>query len=67
MLCSYLGQLSKVKDALKDEMVVIIDKRDQDALDAHDDGEEVDSTMSVERVNVTKRVRLLGSQHELLT
>ena len=57
VLCSYLGQLLKVRDALKNEMAVIIDERDQDALDAHEDGDESDSKTNVERVNVTKRVR----------
>ena len=59
MLCSYLGQLLKVRDALKNEMAVIIDERDQDALDAHNDGDEADSKTNIERVNVTKRVRFL--------
>lgn len=58
ILCAYLGQLLKVRDALKGEIAVVIGEKDQDALDAYDDGDEKDrdANIGVERVNVTQRV-----------
>ena len=58
MLCAYLGQLARLRDALRDEVAVIIDERDQAALDdqASDSDEQGQGEVSIERVNVTKRV-----------
>lgn len=58
MLCAYLGQLARLRDALRDEVAVIIDERDQAALDDQEsDGDQQGSgEVSIERVNVTKRV-----------
>ncbi|KAF9227364.1 hypothetical protein BS17DRAFT_747823 [Gyrodon lividus] len=61
VLCAYLGQLARLRDALASEVAVIIDERDQAALDDHegDKDDELDALAgSFEHVKVTKRVRL---------
>ncbi|KAF7983780.1 hypothetical protein HWV62_18992 [Athelia sp. TMB] len=59
VLCAYLGQLARVRDALAKEVVVVIDDVDQDALEAQEDEEQRFATTSgVEHVTVGKRVRL---------
>ncbi|EAU91511.2 hypothetical protein CC1G_02000 [Coprinopsis cinerea okayama7 len=59
VLCAYLGQLAKVRDALQDVVAVVIDERDQDELASREDGNENDDpTPSVEQFRVSKRVRL---------
>ncbi|KAL5513488.1 hypothetical protein ACEPAH_3887 [Sanghuangporus vaninii] len=58
VLCTYLGQLAKVRDALKTEMTVVIDERDQDALEKHEGDDSEDNGVTVERVHVTQRVRV---------
>jgi len=64
VLCAYLGQLAKVRDALSNsEVAVVIDERDQVALDerTRDDDEDddgKDTFLNVERVPVSKRVKL---------
>lgn len=58
ILCTYLGQLARVRDALRAEMTVVIDERDQDALNQLEgEGYEGNEAM-VERVHVTERVRI---------
>jgi hypothetical protein len=62
VLCAYLGQLAKVRDALATEVAVVIDDRDQIAL-ADREGDEADlpdilATPDVEHFKVTKRVRM---------
>jgi hypothetical protein len=32
VLCAYLGQLAKLRDALANEVAIVIDERDQAAL-----------------------------------
>jgi len=58
VLCAYLGQLARVRDALAGDVAVIIDERDQIALaqqeDDNDDAQ--DSISGVERIQVSKRV-----------
>ena len=58
MLCAYLGQLARLRDALRNEVAIIIDERDQAALDdqASDSDEQGQKDVTIERVNVTKRV-----------
>jgi len=58
VLCAYLGQLARLRDALRDEVAIIIDERDQAALDdqASDSDQQGSGEVSIERVNVTKRV-----------
>jgi superfamily I DNA and/or RNA helicase len=60
VLCAYLGQLARVRDALANEVAVVIDGRDQVALaDQEADTEETsDPSPGVERVRVVQRVRL---------
>ncbi|KAF8959737.1 hypothetical protein BDZ97DRAFT_1666780 [Flammula alnicola] len=60
VLCAYLGQLARLRDALANEVAVIIDERDQAALDDQESDKDLLATSegTVERVNVTKRVRL---------
>lgn len=63
VLCAYLGQLSRVRDALSNEVAVIIDERDQNELndreaEQSDEGPDVAtaSTTIVEHVKVSRRV-----------
>ncbi|KIK93721.1 hypothetical protein PAXRUDRAFT_828683 [Paxillus rubicundulus Ve08.2h10] len=60
VLCAYLGQLARLRDALGGEVAVIIDERDQAALDDHegDKDDKLDDHESFEHVKVTKQVRL---------
>ena len=46
----------KVRDALKKEMTVVIDERDQAELDKHEDEDGVGTDVNIERVQVTQRV-----------
>ena len=56
VLCAYLGQLAKVRDALSDTVAVVIDERDQaDLADHEEDRGSGDDTL-VEHVKVSKRV-----------
>lgn len=57
VLCAYLGQLAKVRDALADSVAVIIDERDQQELADQEDEKSVDDDSHVEHVKVSKRVR----------
>lgn len=61
MLCAYLGQLARLRDALASKVAVIIDERDQVALDDEEDDsdKQTPGEVSIERVNVTKRVCFL--------
>lgn len=56
VLCAYLGQLAKVRDALSDSVAVIIDERDQEALAAGEEDKEIQEESLVEHVQVSKRV-----------
>ncbi|KAJ7647110.1 hypothetical protein FB45DRAFT_821739 [Roridomyces roridus] len=60
VLCAYLGQLARVRDALASEVAVIIDGRDKDNLAEQEEEKEGggDGEVQVEHVQVTKRVRL---------
>lgn len=42
VLCAYLGQLSRLRDALSNEVAVVIDERDQANLDDRNNGEDAD-------------------------
>lgn len=56
VLCAYLGQLARVRDALADTVTVVIDERDQaDLADHEDESVGVDEPL-VEQVKVSKRV-----------
>jgi len=58
VLCAYLGQLARVRDALASQVAVVIDDRDQMALVDQEteksDAEEI--SPEVEHVKVSKRV-----------
>ncbi|KAL4078405.1 hypothetical protein V8B97DRAFT_1937181 [Scleroderma yunnanense] len=59
VLCAYLGQLARLRDAFAGEVVTVIDERDQ--ADLADQEAEVESDMDgpgIEHIKVTKRVRL---------
>ncbi|KIJ49701.1 hypothetical protein M422DRAFT_66154 [Sphaerobolus stellatus SS14] len=58
VLCAYLGQLVRMRDALAGKVVTLIDDRDQELLAAHDDGEEREDSVGVERVALNKKVWL---------
>lgn len=58
VLCAYLGQLARVRDALAKEVVVVIDDVDQEALEDQEDEAEGQALLSgVEHVKVGKRVK----------
>jgi hypothetical protein len=62
VLCAYLGQLERLRDILAGEVAVVIDEKDQAALDDVDsegDSDKDAGVVSIERVNVTKRVSYL--------
>jgi hypothetical protein len=61
VLCAYLGQLARVRDALATQVAVVIDDRDQMALadqESEEDAEDIspDIAPAVEHINVAKRV-----------
>lgn len=61
VLCAYLGQLARLRDALADDVAVIIDEKDQTALadqECDDNEEQLQDEVAIQRVSVTKRVRL---------
>jgi hypothetical protein len=62
VLCAYLGQLARLRDALSKEVAVVVDERDEEKLAAQEDDSEakVDAniTQTVERVQVSRRVCL---------
>ncbi|KLO14620.1 P-loop containing nucleoside triphosphate hydrolase protein [Schizopora paradoxa] len=59
VLCGYLGQLAKVRDALSSEVVVLIDERDQKELaDRENDTEVEQESATISRVPINKRVRI---------
>ncbi|KAI5895259.1 uncharacterized protein SCHCODRAFT_01088480 [Schizophyllum commune H4-8] len=58
VLCAYLGQLQKVRAALKDaKLAVSLDERDQEQLERQG-GEELEPGESFENVQVAKHIRL---------
>ncbi|KAF8808643.1 hypothetical protein BYT27DRAFT_7188610 [Phlegmacium glaucopus] len=60
VLCAYIGQLARLRDALANDVAISIGERDWDALaDQESDlDEDVIDGATIKRVNVTKRVRL---------
>lgn len=58
VLCAYLGQLARLRDALANEVAIVIDERDQAALADQEGDDESDfaSGVAIEHVRVTKRV-----------
>ncbi|RPD78076.1 hypothetical protein L226DRAFT_610074 [Lentinus tigrinus ALCF2SS1-7] len=60
VLCAYLGQLSRLRDALSNEVAVVLDERDQAELDDRNaEAEDVtQSNSAFERVKVSRRVLL---------
>ncbi|KZT10660.1 P-loop containing nucleoside triphosphate hydrolase protein [Laetiporus sulphureus 93-53] len=60
VLCAYLGQLARMRDALASEVAVVIDARDQAELDEREVDGDVEATSGtvIERVKVSRRVRL---------
>ena len=57
VLCAYLGQLARVRDALSHEVVVVIDDLDQEALaDQQDEDQDQLTITRIEHVKVGKRV-----------
>ncbi|EIN11698.1 P-loop containing nucleoside triphosphate hydrolase protein [Punctularia strigosozonata HHB-11173 SS5] len=57
VLCGYLGQLARVRDALAGEVAVLIDERDQADLADHEAEADTNDPV-VEQVKVAKRVRI---------
>ena len=57
VLCAYLGQLARLRDALGGEVAVVIDERDQAALDDREgDVDDTGDTGPIQHVKVTSRV-----------
>ena len=61
VLCAYLGQLVRMRDALAGKVVTVIDERDQETIAAHEeDREDNPESLSVNRVSVTRKVSLVN-------
>jgi hypothetical protein len=62
VLCAYLGQLAKLRDALANEVAIVIDERDQAALadQEGDDENELGCGITIEHVKVTRRVCIIA-------
>ncbi|KAG9057264.1 hypothetical protein FS842_007802 [Serendipita sp. 407] len=59
VLCAYLGQLTKVRDALSDcKLSVVLDERDEDLLVARGDDQEESHQVVKKQVDVSKQVRI---------
>ena len=58
VLCAYLGQLARLRDALAHDVAILIDERDQAALADQESEQDQDviGGPTIERLNVTKRV-----------
>ncbi len=58
VLCAYLGQLSRLREALSNEVAVVLDERDQAELDDRnaEDEDVTQSRAAFERVKVSRRV-----------
>lgn len=67
VLCAYLGQLAKLRDALANEVAIVIDERDQAALADHegDDENDLGGGTTIEHVKVTKRVCIVVAGESL--
>lgn len=46
----------KVRDALRNEVTVVLDERDKEALDAHEEGRESTLQDRISRVDISKKV-----------
>ncbi|KAF8639511.1 hypothetical protein AX17_001416 [Amanita inopinata Kibby_2008] len=57
VLCAYLGQLARVRDALSHHVAIVIDERDQEALNDQQEGDVVEES-KIEHIQISKRVRL---------
>ncbi|KAJ8523127.1 hypothetical protein ONZ45_g408 [Pleurotus djamor] len=64
VLCAYLGQLARVRDALSKDVTVAIDERDQEKLDATEEEKSADGILDpptdIEVIGVTKVVVILS-------
>ena len=56
VLCAYLGQLARVRDALADKVAVLIDERDQRELLDREAEKDLEDTVTIEEVKVSRRV-----------
>lgn len=58
VLAAYLGQLSKLRDALSGQVTVVIDERDKAALEEQEDEKEDDGEAfpTVEQIQISRRV-----------
>ncbi|KAF5380591.1 hypothetical protein D9615_004617 [Tricholomella constricta] len=66
VLCAYLGQLARVRDALADLVAVVIDERDQAEL-ADQEGEQTAELLEdsrVEHVKISRRVLIITFLNE---
>lgn len=67
VLCAYLGQLAKLRDALANEVAIVIDERDQAALadQEGDDENDLSCGITIEHVQVTRRVCIVVVRQSL--
>jgi hypothetical protein len=57
VLCAYLGQLARVRDALQDKVAILIDERDQTELaDREEEVNELREEAQVTHVKISSRV-----------
>jgi hypothetical protein len=61
VLCAYLGQLVRMRDALAGKVVTVIDARDQETIATHEeDREDEPEHLDMQQVSVTNKVRNSG-------
>jgi superfamily I DNA and/or RNA helicase len=59
ILCAYLGQLARVRDALSDQVTVVLDERDQTALEDQEGEVDNDKTIpAIETVQASRKVKI---------
>jgi hypothetical protein len=61
VLCAYLGQLAKLRDALAGKIAVVLDERDQQELAMREEENDSDTHSPLQHVKVSQRVRALNS------
>jgi hypothetical protein len=67
VLCAYLGQLIRMRDALAGKVVTVIDERDQQMLAAHEEEREDTPRVSgAEQVAVSSKVGILTTCSTLI-
>ena len=59
VLCAYLGQLARVRDALAQHVTIVLDERDSEELADREAENEIEESI-VEHIQVSKRVCIVS-------